>query len=107
MMKSSVIFSVHTIHIFLRNTLIFFTVLFISLFIWLKFGIKVDNFIVYKYQVSGLYIKLDKKLTLKAKTVTIPKSKENPSFDRIDETFERVNYLLTFFDYIEIKKIHF
>jgi len=62
---------------------------------------------VYKYHVDGLYLKLDKKLTLKADKIIIPKRKENPSFDRIDETLRRIKYLLTFFDHIELNKIHF
>jgi len=70
-------------------------------------GIKIDTLQISKYQVSGLYIKLDKKLTLKADKVTIPKRKANPSFNRIDETLEGVKYLLTFFDMIDLKEIHF
>jgi len=62
---------------------------------------------VSKYNIDGLYIKLGKKLTLKADHISIPKSKSNPSFGRIDEGFERVKYLLTFFEYIELKKIVF
>jgi hypothetical protein len=57
--------------------------------------------------VDGLYIKLDKKLTLKADKIIIPKRKANPSFSRIDETLENVKYLLTFFEHIDIKEIDF
>ncbi len=70
-------------------------------------GIHIDTFKVSKYRVDGLYLKLDKKLTLKANTITIPKRKANPSADRIAETLERVKYLLTFFEHIDLKEIHF
>jgi hypothetical protein len=93
--------------VLLRNTLIFLVVLFLALFIWLLAGIKLDTLKVADFNVDGLYIKLDKKLTLKADHVTIPKSKADPSFDSVHDTFERIKYVLTFFDYIELKKLAF
>jgi len=77
------------------------------LFIWLKVGVQVDTLKVSNYNVEGLYIKLGKKLTLKADHIAIPKSKPNPSAGRIDEGLDRIKYLLTFFEYIELKKIVF
>ncbi len=107
MIKTSAIFSAHAIHVLIRNTLIFFIVLFIVLFAWLSVGVEIDTFKASGYRVDGLYIKLDKKLTLKADKVVIPQRKENPSFDRIDETLESIKYLLTFFEHIDLKKIVF
>ncbi len=107
MIKTSAMFSAHAIHVLVRNSLIFFFLLIISVFIWLKVGVEIDTLKVSKYHVDGLYIKLGKKLTLKADQVTIPQTKSNPSFGRIDEGLERVKYLLTFFEYIELKKIIF
>jgi len=103
-------FSAHTIHVLhvaLRDTLIFFLVLFVAFFVWLKSGISIDHLIFNRYEVEGLYIKLDKKLTLTAHTITIPKSKKRPSFDNIDQVLDRVKYMLTFFHYIELEKVHF
>jgi len=77
------------------------------LFIWLKVGIQIDTLQVSKYNVDGLYIKLGKKLTLKAEHIKIPKSKSEPSFGRINDGLERIKHLLTFFEYIELKKIVF
>ena len=107
MIKTSAMFSAHAIHVLIRNTLIFFIVLFIALFAWLSVGVEIDTFKASGYRVDGLYIKLDKKLTLKADKVVIPQRKENPSFDRIDETLESIKYLLTFFEHIDLKKIVF
>ncbi len=107
MIKTSVKFSAHAIHVLLRNTLIFLVVLFIAFFIWLLAGIKLDTFKVADYNVDGLYIKLDKKLILTADNVIIPKSKTDPSFNSVDDTFERINYALTFFESIELKNIIF
>jgi hypothetical protein len=100
-------FSAHAIHVLVRNTLIFFIILLIALYAWLSVGVKIDTLKASGYRIDGLYIKLDKKLTLKARKIIIPKRKENPSFDRIDETLENVKYLLTFFDNIDLKKIVF
>lgn len=77
------------------------------MFIWLKVGVEIDTLKVSKYNIDGLYIKLGKKLTLKADYISIPKSKSEPSFGRIDEGLERIKYLLSFFEYIELKKIVF
>jgi len=79
----------------------------LALFIWLKIGIKADSLVFSKYKVEGLYIKLDKKLTLKAKSIIIPRSKAKPSFDTIDKTFDTIKNLFTFFEYIELNKITF
>ncbi len=37
----------------------------------------------------------------------IPQTKAKPSFDNLDQTFDNIKYLTTFFDYIELEKIHF
>jgi len=107
MIKTSAMFSVHAIHLLVRNTLIFLIVIFLALFIWLLAGIKLDTVKVADFNVGGLYIKLDKKLILKADYVTIPQIKAQPSFTSVHDTFERINYVLTFFESIELKNIVF
>ena len=107
MIKTSAMFSAHAIHVLVRNTLIFFIILFIGLFAWLSLGIEIDTFKFSKYRVEGLYLKLDKKLILKAQKVSIPLSKASPSTRHIGETFENIKYLLTFFKHIDLKEIHF
>ena len=110
MIKTSMMFSAHTLHVLhvvLRDTLIVLIVLFIALFAWLKYGIHTERFTVGKFVVEGLYIKLDKKLTFEAKKIIIPESKAKPSFDKVDETFARIKYLLSYFDYIELNEIDF
>ena len=39
--------------------------------------------------------------------IVIPKSKAKPSFENVDEVFDNIKYLFTFFDYIELEKVHF
>ncbi len=78
-----------------------------AFFYWLKVGIHAENLTFGHYKIDELYIKLDKKLTLKAHNIVIPQSKAKPSFDNLDETFDNIKYLFTFFDYIELEKIHF
>ncbi len=77
------------------------------LFAWLYYGIHADKLILGQYEVDGLYIKLDKKLTLKVEKITIPETKEKPSFDNIDETFDRIKHLFTYFDYIDLQEVDF
>jgi hypothetical protein len=99
--------SIHAIHILLRNILLTFSLLFGILFIWLNLGITIDTLFLGKYRVEGLYIKLDKKLIVNAKKITIPKPKASPNVASIDETLERIKYGLTFFESIKINTIHF
>ena len=110
MIKTSAMFSAHAIHVLhvvLRDTLILLVVLFVALFFWLKVGIHADNLTFGHYKIEGLYLKLGKKLTLKAHNIVIPQTKAKPSFDNLDKTFDNIKYLFTFFDYIELEKIHF
>jgi len=107
MIKTTAKLSVHAIHLFLRNSLITFSLLFGILFIWLTIGIRIDTLRVFNYYVEGLYIKLDKKLILLADKVTIPKPKSSPRVDKIDEVLERIKYGLTFFEHIELRNIDF
>ena len=81
--------------------------MFVALFGWLKIGIESDSLVLGNYKVDGLYLKLDKKLTLKADNVVIPKSKAKPSLDNVDKTFDTIKYLFTFFDYIDVKNVTF
>ena len=81
MIKTTAMFSTHAIHLLhvvLRDTLIVLIILFAALFVWLKSGIHIDHLHFNHYEVDGLYIKLDKKLTLTAKRILIPKPKKNP-----------------------------
>ena len=77
----------------------------IVLVVWLKIGIKADYLHIGPYKLSGLYIKLDKKLTLNAHHIMIPKSKSNPSFSSIDETFDRIKGMLQVFEYVSLHDI--
>ncbi|MCF6244899.1 MAG: AsmA-like C-terminal domain-containing protein [Sulfurovum sp.] len=110
MKKASTMLINHTgfiIHNLLRDFLILCIAIAIALFIWLKIGIKADSLVFSDYKVDGLYIKLDKKLTLRAENIIIPKSKAKPSFDSIDKTFDTIKNLFTFFTYIELNNITF
>ncbi len=59
------------------------------------------------YKVEGLYIKLDKKLTLEAKQLVVPQTKSSPSFGSVDRTFDQIKYLLNLFETISLEKIDF
>jgi len=74
---------------------------------WAKIGIHVDKLTLGTYEIDGLYIKLDKKLTLKANNIVIPKSKEDPSFENVDKTFDYIKDLFTYFHYIELDRVDF
>lgn len=99
------VFSSKGIKKLLRNILILFIAFVVLLVVILKVGIKSDYLHVGPYKVYGLYIKLDKKLTLRAKQVIIPKSKSNPSFSSIDRTFDRIKGMLQIFEFIALHDV--
>ena len=74
---------------------------------WLTVGIHADKLTLGKYEIDGLYIKLDKKLTLKANNIVIPKTRSKTSLQNIDRTFDYIKYLFTFFHYIELERVDF
>ncbi len=103
-------FSAHTIHVLHVAVRDFFIVLIVLLaagFFWLIHGITFEKLTFGSYEIDGLYIKLDKKLTLNAKHVIIPKSKAKPSFKNVDKTFDRIRNLLDYFDSIYLEKVDF
>jgi len=83
------------------------TILFIALFIWLLVGIQVNALKVGDYSIGRLYIKLDKKLTLNAEDIVLHQSKAKPSFENVDKVFDRIKYLFTYFESIDLKNITF
>jgi len=110
MIKTTAMLSAHTIHVLhliVRDLLIVLVILLGALYFWLIRGIEIDTFHAGGYRVEGLYIKLDKKLTLKAKELVLPKTKAAPSFKRVDKTFDEIKYLLEFFDLILLERINF
>ena len=99
--------TIHVLHVVVRDLFIALIILLAACFFWLIHGITIDKLDLGSYKIDGLYIKLDKKLTLKAKEITLPQQKASPSFERVDRTFDQIKYLLTFFDTIMLEKINF
>lgn len=59
------------------------------------------------YEIGKLYIKLDKKLSIQANHIVIPKSKEEPQFNNIDQIFDRIKNVLEVFEFISLHDIRF
>ena len=95
------------VYLSIRKLIIFFVILFGVLFIALKIGIVIDNLKINNYQISKLYIKLNKKLTLKLDTIKIERDKSKLSMEKISNSIEEVKYLFTFFQEIELKNIQY
>lgn len=77
-----------------------------AFFFWLQSGIQFDELAFGEYKVKKLYIKLDKKLTLKAKELIVPASREKPSLENIDKKLNDIKFLFTFFEYLELEKVY-
>jgi hypothetical protein len=98
---------IHGIHLFFRWSFISLIILFFAATLWLIYGVSLDKVEVGGYKVEKLYLKLDKKLTLRADRVVLPRRKAKPSFSRIDKTFDNIRYMLALFDDIALYHIDF
>jgi len=99
--------ALHVLHVIVRDFFIVLFVLLAALFFWLIHGIDIEKLTFGQYEVDGLYIKLDKKLILNVDKLLIPKSKEKPSFAKVDKTFDRIKHLLTYFESIYLERVQF
>ncbi len=91
----------------MRDFFILLIILVAASYFWLIHGISIDKLTFGSYEVERLYIKLDKKLTLRVEHVKIPRSKAKPSFENLDIAFKRIRHVLTYFDVIDVKSVDF
>jgi hypothetical protein len=98
---------IHGIHLLFRWSFISLFILFFGATLWLIYGVSLDRVEVGGYKVEKLYLKLDKKLTLRADRVILPKRKAKPSFSRIDKTFDNIRYMLALFEEISLFRVDF
>jgi len=102
-----IIKTVSTIHAIIRNIVLFIIALILSLVVWLYGGISIDKLKLYNISVDGLYLKLDKKLILKAKRVVLQKTKQSPKIENINQIFDRIKHGFTFFEFVQLEEVVF
>jgi len=73
----------------------------------LKGGISIDHLKIASYNLEGLYLKLDKKLILKANKLIIPKIKKRKKVLNIERDLDRLKKILDFFEYIKLNEVNF
>jgi len=87
----------------------FFIILILSLLLLLKYGIKINDFEFYGVKLEQLYIKLDKKLIVRAKQIKLPSFKKDVAQKSSDERLlnlsQGVDYLETFFQEISLESV--
>ena len=75
----------------------------------LKYGIKINDFEFYGVKLEQLYIKLDKKIIVRAKQIKLPKFKQNAEQKASDKQLlnlsQGVDYLDTFFQEISLDSV--
>ena len=75
----------------------------------LKYGIKINDFEFYGVKLEQLYIKLDKKLIVRAKQIKLPSFKKDVTQKSSDERLlnlsQGVDYLETFFQEISLESV--
>jgi len=87
----------------------FFIILILSIVLLLKYGIKINDFEFYGVKLEQLYIKLDKKIIVRAKQIKLPKFKQNTEQKASDKQLlnlsQGVDYLETFFQEISLESV--
>ena len=75
----------------------------------LKYGIKINDFEFYGVKLEQLYIKLDKKIIVRAKQIKLPSFKKDVAQKSSDERLlnlsQGVDYLETFFQEISLESV--
>lgn len=86
----------------------FFIIFAVSVLIILKFGIKIDNLSLLNLHFEQLYIKLDKKIILRANNITLPDLKKDDdigSSDYLLDLSQNAYFLGLFFEEILLNEI--
>jgi len=94
-------------HSTIRNILFILLAIAITFFVVLKNGISIDHLKIASLTVERLYLKLDKKLILRADKLIIPASKKKQPLPNLEEGLDRLNEILRYFETIELKEIDF
>ena len=76
-------------------------------FYFLRQGITIDSLKLGRFQVEGLYLKLDKKLIAQVDRLVIPKSKKKVDFSQIETVLDRIKMLPKYFQYIQLGQVDF
>jgi len=83
--------------------------LILSLALLLKYGIKVNDFEFYGVKLEQLYIKLDKKIIVRAKQIRLPKfkkeSEQKSSDERLLNLSKSVDFIDTIFQEISLENV--
>ncbi|WP_086256703.1 YhdP family protein [Campylobacter vicugnae] len=91
---------------FLLLFLTLFIAIFVAFFIWIKIGIKIESMDFNRFKISQLYIKLDNKITLKAKNINIlPDNNEQNSSKSTLELIHYMKWIDMLFNKIELTNI--
>ena len=81
----------------------------LSLALLLKYGIKVNDFELYGVKLEQLYIKLDKKIIVRAKQIRLPKfkkeSEQKSSDERLLNLSKSVDFIDTIFQEISLENV--
>ncbi len=88
----------------------FFIWIFITLYAFLTYGIKLERFSILGAQVSGFYLRLDKKLILNIESLNlnnIKSSDDSLSISTQRRIAKNTHYILQYFQSINIKNIDF
>jgi len=82
-------------------------ILLLFLYGLLRDGIRLESISVAGFQLEKLYLKLDKKLILKAGRIYIPRDKRSPRIEGVGRGLDRLHMLLRFFRSIELEDVIF
>ncbi len=92
-------------HTFVFTSLVVLSVAIAALFFVLSAGISRDHLRIASLEIDGLYLKLDKKLIIKASRIKLPESPENGRKINIEEQIRRALGVVSLFESVDIDSI--
>jgi len=94
-------------HSTIRNILLILVIIIVALFLFLKEGISINNLKLGSFHIEKLYLKLDKKLIIKAKRLIIPQFKKRDRVPNLEKSLNKVKSTLRYFQSIELQEVQF
>ena len=99
--------AVQATHLTIRNILFLLIAILITLFVVLKSGVSIHHLTIASFTIDGLYLKLDKKLIVKAEKISIPAMKKKEAVPDPGEVLDQIKEILYYFQTIELKEVNF
>lgn len=72
---------------------------------FLREGISIDSFNIGQFKVHGLYLKLDKKLVVQVRDLSLPKKGKTQDYSQLETAMDRIKWLPKYFQSVSLDRV--